>query len=106
MFVQASGGGGNNIGVEDIVVRSFNSASITVAANATATVYFSGISLSGYTPLLAFYGGNNNSSVVVGGTAATTVSSSGTASLSARNTSGGAVTAVFTCWVIFVKKTT
>ena len=90
--------------VQNIVCEAFTGTLASIAANSQGVLTVSGISKSGYTPLVAIFGGQGASSKLLPQTVAVAVSS-GSASFYVANVGSTASTSV-TCTirVIFVKK--
>ena len=88
----------------DVVVQSFASAAVSVAADAATSISITGISKSGYTPLLAIYRLNSESNkYIVPTIVCSAVNSSGTATFAVRSFYSSARTVTISAYVIFRK---
>ena len=94
-----------NTGVLDVAIQSYSTTVSSLAANGTSSVTFTGISKTGYTPLLAIYYKNDSSRNILPAFTAASVNSSGASEMAINNTSSSAYSNVTVrCYVIFVKK--
>lgn len=87
-----------------LYVTTFSSAAVTFTADDYTTITVSGISVSGYTPVLAFYASNNMSNKYVVPTRLVNTVSSGSATFTIRNLKSSAYSSgKITIYVLFKK---
>ena len=95
-----------NITVPDIATGYFTSGNVTLAANSPTDVTITGLTKSGYTPLIAFYASNTMAGSIYASTATAYVSEGGSATFTLYNPTSSSKTGKVNCRVLFQKTIT
>ena len=91
-----------NITVPDIVQGYFSSGNVTLAANGATDVTITGLTKSGYTPILAFYASNDMAGSIYS-SSPTQYAGDGSATFKMYNPTSSSKTGKVNCRVLFQK---